>query len=112
HLGEVEWARGRLDQALERMERAYEVLATDEPDEDFAMLAAQLGRLHFFRGDLELAEERVATALSIGEALRLPEVLSQTLNTYAVIAIFREHNEHSLALVKHALALALENGLW
>src|SRR5207253_2805399 len=31
HLGEVEWARGGLDQALERMERAYEVLAADEP---------------------------------------------------------------------------------
>ena len=58
-LAEVDWQTGRLDEGLARMERAYEVLAEDEPDEDFAILAAQLGRLYFFRGESDLAKQRV-----------------------------------------------------
>ena len=37
-------AHGQLEQALERMEAAYAVLSGDEPDEDLATLAAELGR--------------------------------------------------------------------
>jgi hypothetical protein len=40
----------KLDDALGRMTSAFEILKHDEPDEDLAVLAAQLGRLHFSRG--------------------------------------------------------------
>ena len=56
------------------MERAFEVLAGDEPDEDLATLAAELGRLHFFKGEIDLAARRVDTAIEIAESLWLPEV--------------------------------------
>ena len=49
-LAEIMWDRGRLEQGLESMDRAFEVLAQEEPDEDLAALAAQLGRFMFFAG--------------------------------------------------------------
>jgi class 3 adenylate cyclase/tetratricopeptide (TPR) repeat protein len=108
-LGVVEWRGGRLEPALERMERAYQVLSEDEPDEDLATLAAELGRLHFFKGEVELASERVETAIEIAEALWLPEILSQALNTSGLAASWQGRYEHGMALLKHALDLALEH---
>ena len=57
-LAEVMWDRGRLGEGLARMDAAFDVLAEDEPDEDLAVLAAQLGRFLFFAGDSERAGER------------------------------------------------------
>ncbi|MDQ3767733.1 MAG: AAA family ATPase, partial [Actinomycetota bacterium] len=83
-LGEIIWAEGHIDLAVERIERSIEVLR-DEPDEDLARLAAQLGRFLFFMGEKERAVERIEEALKIAESLGLPEVLSQALNTKAII---------------------------
>ena len=49
-LGEVDWLEGRLNEAVERMEEALPVLLRHKPDADLATVAAQLGRLHFFKG--------------------------------------------------------------
>jgi len=110
-LGEVEWRRGRLEEALERMEQAYEVLSGDKPDQDLALLAAQLGRLHWFHGDIERAAERIESALEISESLWLPEVVAQALITKGIVADTMGRSEESIALLKHALELALENNL-
>jgi tetratricopeptide (TPR) repeat protein len=110
-LGEIEWQTGRLDQAVERMERAYAVLSDDEPDQDLATLAAQLGRLHWFHGDVARAAERVESALEVAEALWLPEIVAQALITKSIVADTMGRSEESIALVKHALELALENDL-
>ncbi len=108
-LGEAEWRLGRLDEALERMTRAFEELEDEEPDADVAALAAQLGRLHIFRGEHELALQRVETALELAEALWLPEVLAQGLNTKGhIIAASHSRLEEGLALTQRAQALALE----
>jgi class 3 adenylate cyclase/predicted ATPase len=107
-LGEVMWQAGRLDEALERMERAYATLGEDEHDADAAALAAELGRLHFFAGNPGRARERIEQALDVAESLRLPEVISQALNTKALIL---RRPEESLALLRHALAVALEHDL-
>src|SRR5204863_2627439 len=40
-LGWIEWRAQRLEQAVERMERAFAVLAQDEPDADFAALTGE-----------------------------------------------------------------------
>ena len=50
-LGEVESRYGQLEQAIERMERAYAVISTDEPDEDLGLLAARLALSYWFAGD-------------------------------------------------------------
>ena len=110
-LGEVEWQTGRLDDALERMERAYGVLSGDQPDDDLATLAAQLGRLYWFHGDVPRAAERVESALEIAETLWLPEIVAQALITKGIVADSLGRSEESIALLKHALELALENDL-
>ena len=108
-LGEVLYGRGRLVEAIERMEGSLEVLGGDEPDADVAVLAAQLARLQFLAGEHAASLEHVEVALETGEALRLPEVVSQALTTKGVL-LLRRPNE-SMALIQQALKLALDHDL-
>ncbi|MDP9298469.1 MAG: hypothetical protein M3O98_07355 [Actinomycetota bacterium] len=108
-LAEVLWDRGRLELGLENMDRAFEVLSKEQPDEDLASLAAQLGRFMFFAGDTDLSIQRIERALDLAEALSLPEVLSQALNTKALILISRGRKKEALALLRYALDVALEH---
>src|SRR5262249_52589852 len=110
-LGEVEWSTGRLDEAIERMERAFTVLSGDEPDADVAALAVQLARCQFLHGSLDRGSALVELAVSVGEALPLPEIISQARNTYGVIASFQSREEMSQALFTPSLKLALEHDL-
>jgi tetratricopeptide (TPR) repeat protein len=106
---EILWDRGRLEQGLESMDRAFQVLSQGEPDADLAALAAQIGRFMFFHGDHELALERTETALDMAEALSLPEVLANGLNTKAIILISHERPREGLTLLRYALEVANEN---
>jgi class 3 adenylate cyclase len=99
------------DEALERMERAFEVISTDEPDETLAMLAGQLSRSYWFSGDVERAAQRAELALDIGEALGLPKALVLGLRAKSLVLFSRQHGEEALALLKHALEIALEHDL-
>jgi tetratricopeptide (TPR) repeat protein len=90
------------------MEHAFAELQGEEPDADVASLAAQLGRLHIFRSGLELASERIETALEIAESLWLPEVLAHALISKGLIANWRSRPEEALGLTQRGLALALE----
>ena len=108
-LADVLWDRGRIEQAIEQMDGAFQVLAREDPNADLGALAAQLGRFMFFHGDLALARERIETALDIAEALSLPEVLSQALNTKAIILIAHERPREGLTLLRYALEVALEH---
>jgi tetratricopeptide (TPR) repeat protein len=111
-LGEGMWETGKFAEAVERMDRSFETLSREERDEDFATLAAQLGRIHFFAGHAPVALERIEQALDVAEALWLPEILSQALNTKAVI-YYSAHGRRreGLALLRYALEVALENDL-
>ncbi len=111
HLAEVSWDNGHIEAGIERMERAYEVLAGDEPDADFAALAHQLGRMHFFAGHQEACAERTERALDAAEILGLPEVLSHALNTKSLVLMSRRHFVEAEALLRRALDLALEHDL-
>ncbi len=109
-LAEILWTdRGRIEQGLENMERAFAVLATEEPDADLASLAAQLGRFLFFAGRSELALQRIETALEIAEALGVPEIFSEALNTKAIILAGRGRRLEAQALLPYALQVALDN---
>ena len=110
-LGEVMWDTGRLREALERMDAALGLLAGEEADADVAALAAEVGRFRFFSGEPVIALERVETALEMAESLGLPEVLSQALNTKAMILSNRGRNGESGALVRYALDVALEHDI-
>jgi class 3 adenylate cyclase/tetratricopeptide (TPR) repeat protein len=108
-LGEIQWDRGDIGKAVQRMEQAFDVLSGDEPDAEVAMLASQLGRLLWFAGEPESAAERVEQALDMAEMLMVPEALSQSLNTKALVVDVRGHHEECFALLRHALAVALEH---
>lgn len=108
-LAERMWDGGRLQEALNVMDRAFEVLATEAQDADLAALAAQLGRFVFFAGDVPRASERIERALDLAEVLDLPEVLSMALNTKSLILFSLGRTRESLALVRTALAVALEH---
>jgi class 3 adenylate cyclase/tetratricopeptide (TPR) repeat protein len=110
-LAEILWDEGGIDEAVDRMERAFTVLAGDEPDEDLAMLAAQLGRFHYFAGHMEEARSRIEFALDVAESLHLPAVLAQALNTKAVVLGRIGHVEEAVALLVHSLRIALDNEL-
>ena len=108
-LGMPIWNLGRIDEAIELMENAFAVLASDEPDADVAMLTAQLGRLHYFAGNLDTARERIELALETAEELDLPGVLAGALNTKSLILQNRPHESH--ALLREALEIALSHDL-
>jgi class 3 adenylate cyclase/tetratricopeptide (TPR) repeat protein len=110
-LALVESVTGHLDGSIQRMERAYAVLANDAPDEDLATLAVRLGSLLHFKGDSDTASRRVEVALDIGEKLGLPDILSQALNVKAMLAMQRRHDEEAMALYAHALKLGLDHDL-
>ncbi|HYA00089.1 MAG TPA: adenylate/guanylate cyclase domain-containing protein [Candidatus Binatia bacterium] len=110
-LGRVMGTRGQSDQAIERMERGFQVIENDPPDADLATLAEALGTLYFFTGNTAMASHRIDKALDIAESLRLPEVISRGLNTKALIALRRRHPEECLALMTHARQVALANDL-
>ncbi len=107
-LAEVMWDRGRLEEGLQIMDRSFEVLSLEEPDDDLATLAAQLGRFMFFAGQHDLAAQRIETALEIAEALSLPEVLAQALTTKATILTASGRHIEGLALMRFGLETALE----
>jgi tetratricopeptide (TPR) repeat protein len=108
-LAEIHWDRGRLEDGLESMERSLTVLLEEEPDEDVASLAAQVGRFRYFAGDPELASQRLETALGLAEALSLPEVLAQALNSKGMLLIAKGRRDEGSVLLRHALEVALEH---
>ena len=108
-LGVTRWQRGSIEEGLRLMEDAFAVLAEDEPDADVATLAAQLGRVHFFAGNVDAAAERIEQALDIAEMLGLPGVLASGLTTKSLVLGHRLHEAE--ALVREALRIALDNDL-
>ena len=92
------------------MNRSFELMAQEEPDEDLAALAAQLGRFLSSQATTRAQRSGSRRALEIAEALWLPETLSQALNTKAVIlALEGPTARGAQVLLRHALEVALEH---
>ncbi len=107
-LGVVEARRGRLDQAIDRLEQAYALIGEDEPDADLAFVVFRLGGAHFFAGNLERAAELVERGLDIAEALQLPDQLARGWTGKAIQLIPRRPRE-ARGLLQLALDLNLAN---
>jgi class 3 adenylate cyclase/tetratricopeptide (TPR) repeat protein len=103
------WDLGRLRDGLTSMDEAFEVLSEDAPDADLAQLAAQIGRFAFFFGERDVGAKRIEAALDIAEHLDLPEVYSQALNTKALILSSHGRLRESRALLREALAVAVDH---
>jgi class 3 adenylate cyclase/tetratricopeptide (TPR) repeat protein len=110
-IANVEGNTGRSEQALTRLERAFAEVAADEPDADIADLASRLGQSYVFTGALERAVAPTELALSVAQALRLPEALSRALGVKALLARAGGRPEEELAFHRHSIRYALEHDL-
>jgi predicted ATPase/class 3 adenylate cyclase len=111
-LGELLWLQFiKIDEAVKVMEHALSVLSDAPADEGIAALMAQAGRFHYFRGELDLSSHWIERALDAAEAGLYFEVLSQALNTKWLLLRARGRSQEGLALLQHALAIALEHDL-
>jgi tetratricopeptide (TPR) repeat protein len=106
---EIMWDLGRLRDGLDAMDRSFKVLAEEPPDANLAWLAAQIGRFKYFAGEEEVAAQRLETALQIAEALGLPEILSQALDTKGLLLSTRGRRKEGIALLRYSLDVALEH---
>jgi tetratricopeptide (TPR) repeat protein len=108
-LGLVDQNLGRTEQGIARMERAYEVIADDEPDADLGFLLLRLASAHWFVGNTEQAADRLERGLDLAEALHRPELLVRGWNTKAMLVNARRPEE-ARALFQLAVDRALEHG--
>jgi tetratricopeptide (TPR) repeat protein len=106
-LGFVLLSSARIVEAVERMEEALAVFDDRGDEAAAATVAAQLARCHFFEGHRERALEYVERSLEVGEHLRLPEAVSQALNTKALLLAHRPYE--SIALMRGALEVARDH---
>ena len=106
---ETMWDLGRLREGLTIMDESFELLSAEGANAGLAQLAAQIGRFAFFFGDGDVGERRIEAALDMAEELDLPDVYSEALNTKALILGSRGRHRESRALIREALAVALEH---
>jgi tetratricopeptide (TPR) repeat protein len=109
-LGRYQLFSGQRDEALARLERAFDVISGDEPDEAFADLTAMLSRGYWFGGDLDRAAEFAELALDVAEKHRFMEPLVHAFRAKSAVLFSRGHMEECAALGARGLELALEHG--
>ncbi|HEY2073098.1 MAG TPA: hypothetical protein VGG88_05945, partial [Gaiellaceae bacterium] len=110
-LGHYQLFSGHRDDAIARLERAYEVISNDEPDAVLAELAAELSRGYWFGGDLERSDHFAELALDIAESQQLWKPLVHALRAKGGVATSRGHIQEAVALMKHGLEVSREHGL-
>jgi class 3 adenylate cyclase/tetratricopeptide (TPR) repeat protein len=108
-LAGIDFFQGRIEDAVARMEAALAVFVEGGDEAAEATVLTQLGRFYNFEGNREVAFQYIERALDLGERLRLPAVVSQAMNTKAVLLERRPHE--SIALMRGALELAREHDL-
>jgi class 3 adenylate cyclase/tetratricopeptide (TPR) repeat protein len=110
-LAEIDWVSGRPEQAVARLEPAFEVLSRDEPDADLAAVAGQLGRFLALTHHPERAMQLLELALHLAGTLDLPEVLSHALSSRAVVLLGESRLSEAKIILRGAIEIALENEL-
>ena len=110
-LSWIDSAHGRMSEAIERQERAYEVLSQSEPDADLAVLASRLAAAYYFAGDMGRASAMVEQSLDIAEALGLPSVLARAWVTKGIITASSRRPEEARGFFLLSLEFADRHGL-
>jgi class 3 adenylate cyclase/tetratricopeptide (TPR) repeat protein len=110
-LAEIDFREGHPPRAVERLEAALAELEGEDPDEDVATVAAQLGRFLVLNAQHELAAPHLERALELAEALDLPEVFCQALTSKSVLFTARNRLQEAKILLGGALDRALANDL-
>ena len=98
---------GHAHDALAVLQKAFTTLADGPGDAELAAVAAEFARVAFFVGRYDLAIAPIELALDLAEALKLPQVLAEALNTKGVL-LWRRAAE-SEALIRQAVRVALKH---
>jgi predicted ATPase/DNA-binding SARP family transcriptional activator len=78
---------------------------------DVAAVAAELGGIHATLGELEPAAERIDQAVEMAEALDLPDVLSDALNSRSLVLLKTGREHDALSTLERALKIARDRPL-
>ncbi len=99
---------GRLDEAWDRITKAYTAANDGSDDETVADLAQRRANVAFMRDDVAAALEQADAALRIADSLRLGRVLVRALTTKANSLAELGRPSESTALLTHAIGRAEE----
>lgn len=102
---------GRADEAIGRLSRALEVLDRGQLDSGVAEIQSQLARELSVAGRQSEALEHVERALQLAEALDLPQVLCDSLETKALLLRSADRPEEALLLFDGTVVIATRRGL-
>jgi class 3 adenylate cyclase/tetratricopeptide (TPR) repeat protein len=110
-VADLDYREGQAPEAVTRLEHALEELSAEEPDEDVAVVAAQLGRYLALSGRPDEASRQLEVALELTEALALREVFAEALTSKAIVLINRNRLEEARIVLEGALGYAIGNDL-
>jgi tetratricopeptide (TPR) repeat protein len=99
----------RLEEATEVAERAFAGLPDGSLER--AEAAERLAAFYAFAGDVDRAFEASEAALSFAEPLQAWETIAQALMTRAITLTRRGREQEAIALISHALQIALRHDL-
>jgi class 3 adenylate cyclase/predicted ATPase len=108
-LAAVERFQGRYEVAEARLLEAFAAIETDEPDADVADLALGVAALALFKGELELAAERLELALGVAERLGSASLMARGFVLRSQLASARWRPQESIAFLERGLSIALEH---
>jgi tetratricopeptide (TPR) repeat protein len=102
---------GKNEEAAERIAAALEILAGDQLDAEVGELNRALGGALVFAGEYERAAPPLDVALTIGEALKLPGLVSNALTLKASLYLHTGRAEEARCLFAGAIAIAQRHDL-
>jgi class 3 adenylate cyclase/tetratricopeptide (TPR) repeat protein len=111
-LAEVDFFEGHVAETLARLEQALETLSSEEPDGDVAEVAAAFGRFLTLAGRHDEALPQIERALTLAEALVLPEVFVQALISKGTVLGRMGRRKEAEILLGAALDRALAEDLF
>jgi len=109
-IAEVDADDGCMPEAIAGLESAYATLSGGPADAQLAAVAERLARAYAVAGHEQKAAEHVEIALELAERLRLWETIAGALSTKHIVLSRQGRLQEALALLRHSLKLALDNG--
>jgi class 3 adenylate cyclase/tetratricopeptide (TPR) repeat protein len=110
-LAGMEYHRGHLDDAIQRMTAVRESMAGWSPDATLATVDAQLGRFLALGNREKEAVPVLEEALELAEHLGLREVFAEALNSRGITLIYRGRTDEAFTVLRRSLEVALEEDL-
>ena len=107
----IEYHRGRLEDAIERMRAVRESLSDSALDANLATVDAQLGRFLALANREKEAMPVLDEALELAERLGLREVYAEALNSRGIALIYRGRLDEALTVHRRSLEVSLEEDL-